>query len=111
MVDRNRMLQYESNWEDLLKPPTPPPPPPPSVDPSLTTEQNPLQVFIPVNVLRKVINESLSSISHNRAKLDKTPKLKKETDALVEQRMEMIRWLGAAAGDDEYFALYPISEF
>jgi hypothetical protein len=105
------MLQYESNWEDLLKPPAPPPPPPRSVGPPLTSDRNPLQLFIPVKVLRKVINESLTSISHNRAKLDKTPKLKKETDALVEQRMEMNRWLAAAAGDREFFALYPVSVY
>jgi hypothetical protein len=65
MDHRNRLLHYARGQEDL-----PDTAPPPSVGPPLTTERNPLQLFMPVELLRQLINESLRAIGENRAELD-----------------------------------------
>jgi hypothetical protein len=61
--------------------------------------------------LRKALNDSLYSISQNRGKLDKTPELTTETDALVVQRKAALDWLKRQTTEHVYVSLHPQSEW
>jgi hypothetical protein len=106
MRDRDRVLLRVDNWEDLLTMGDPL-----AERPAFATAENPLNMYLTVKALRKALKDSLSSISQNRDKLDKTPELTAETDALVVQRKAALDWLKQQTAERVYIALYPETEW
>jgi hypothetical protein len=68
-------------------------------------------MYITVKALRKALKDSLYSIGQNRAKLDKTPELVAETDALVAQRKAALAWLKLQTKEHVFVSLHPQTEW
>jgi len=107
MRDRDHVLLRVDNWEDLLEIRTDPL----AEGPSFATAKNPLNMYLTVKALRKALKDSLYSISQNRGKLDKTPELTAETDALVVQRKAALDWLKQQTTEHVFVSLHPQSEW
>ena len=106
MRDRDQVLHRVENWEDLLTMGDPL-----AELPMFATAEHPLHMYITVKALRKALKDSLNSISQNRAKLDKTPELVAETDALVAQRQAALAWLKQQAKEHVFVSLHPQTEW
>jgi len=106
MRDRDQVLLRVENWEDLLTMGDPL-----AKAPTFATADHPLQLYITVKALRKALKDSLYSISQNRAKLDKTPELVEQTDALVVQRQAALAWLKLQTKEHVFVSIHPQTEW
>ena len=106
MRDRDQVLLRVEHWEELLTMGDPL-----AEAPAFATAEHPLQMYITVKALRKALKDSLYSISQNRARLDKTPELVAQTDALVEQREAALAWLKQQPKDRVFVSLHPQTEW
>jgi hypothetical protein len=106
MRDRDQVLLRVENWEELLTMGDPL-----AEAPTFATADHPLQMYITVKALRKALKDSLYSISQNRARLDKTPELVAETDALVAQRQAVLAWLKQQPKEHVFVSLHPQTEW
>jgi hypothetical protein len=106
MRDRDQVLLRVENWEDLLTMGDPL-----AEAPTFATADHPLQMYITVKALRKALKDSLNSIGQNRAKLDKTPALVEQTDALVVQRQAALAWLKQQTKEHVFVSFHPQTEW
>jgi hypothetical protein len=106
MRDRDQVLLRVENWEELLTMGDPL-----AEAPTFATADHPLQMYITVKALRKALKDSLYSISQNRARLDKTPELVAQTDALGVQREAALAWLKQQTKDHVFVSLHPQTEW
>jgi hypothetical protein len=106
MRDRDQVLLRVENWEELLTMGDPL-----AEVPAFATAEHPLHMYITVKALRKALKDSLYSISQNRARLDKTPELAAQTDALVEQRKAALAWLKQQPKEHVFMSLHPQTEW
>jgi hypothetical protein len=106
MRDRDRGLHRVEHWEELLTMGDPL-----AEAPTFATAEHPLQMYITMKALRKALKDSLYSISQNRARLDKTPELVEQTDALVTQREAALAWLKQQPKDQVFVSLHPQTEW
>jgi hypothetical protein len=106
MRDRDQVLHRVENWEELLTMGDPL-----AEAPTFARADHPLHMYITVKALRNALKDSLHSISQNRAKLDKTPELVAETDALVAQRQAALAWLKQQKKAQVFVSLHPQTEW
>lgn len=106
MRDHDQVLLRVENWEELLTMGDPL-----AESPTFATADHPLHMYITVKALRKALKDSLYSISQNRAKLDKTPELVAETDALVAQRQAALAWLKQQKKEHVFVSPHPQTEW
>lgn len=105
MIERDRIVHHVDTWEELLELSDP------LEDTTFASPAHPMKLYITVKALRTALTESLKSIELNRDELDKTPKLRAETEALVVQRQAALAWLAQQTKEHVYLAIYPTTEF
>lgn len=102
---RDDIIHHVDNWEDLLKRPDPL-----AEMPTFATMENPIELFVPVKVLQKLLEDTIYSIKHNRKKLGTTPERNALYDALLVQRADALVWLKTQTRDHVFVAFHPAAE-